>query len=347
MQPHILEKIDVVCPGCRRPVPGGIAAEGLSVGEVVEESDGHILSGFLSCGNCGRDYPIVDGVPFVMRDARERLRSELAASPDPPRLPRGLAEYAQHKEHGRSPESERDLTSVFADFHYGEFARDEPSLPAWADNAAYWRTVVDAAGGGHGAALDLGCSTGRLAFELARRHDVTIGLDFRLDALRTAARSQRDGGVSYTRRLGGRRRMRVETTFEPSQSVLFIAGDALDPPFRAAAFGTVSALNLIDNVPYPLVLLGQMDALLQKGGTLVVGSPYEWRTDICAVEEWLDTDGASSAETLRSILEDGADPRCGFSYDIELDVPELGWTLRNHDRYLSHFVSHLIRARKL
>ncbi len=70
----------------------------------------------------------------------------------------------------------------------------------------------------------------------------------------------------------------------PGQAVL---ADALDPPFEAHSFGAVVATNLLDSCRDPALLLGQMDALLRPGGTLLVTSPLAWDPGVTPPAAWM------------------------------------------------------------
>ena len=133
----------------------------------------------------------------------------------------------------------------------------------------------------------------------------------------------------------------------PPQNVLFLVADTLDPPFRADAFNLVAGLNLVDNVKLPLVLIGQMDALLSKGGTLILGAPYEWRADICEPAEWLENDELDAPEMVRQILEGKMFTRMGLKYEVLQEFFDVPWVLRHHDRHWSYFLVHLINAKKM
>jgi SAM-dependent methyltransferase len=128
---------------------------------------------------------------------------------------------------------------------------------------------------------------------------------------------------------------------------LFLVADALDPPFSAESFDFVAALNLVDNVHLPLVLLGQMDALLSPGGCLLLGSPYEWRTELADPREWLETEELDAPGMVRRIIEGAIFPQMGLQYEVAEEMAQVPWPLRHHSRHWSLFLVHLIKARKV
>ena len=175
---------------------------------------------------------------------------------------------------------------------------------------------------------------------------LSVGLDIDFGKVSAAAGIQRKRIVAYERRERGRTFRPVEGAYDPPRNVLFLVGDALDPPFPGESFDLVGALNLLDNVRVPLTLLGQADALLGTGGFLILGTPYEWRAEIADPAEWLETDALDAAALLREIVEGTAVDRLGFRYSVESEVGGLAWTLRGHSRRRTIFLSHVMRARK-
>lgn len=160
----------------------------------------------------------------------------------------------------------------------GPLTRSRIRLKSYADRAedplsAWVRAALD---GVEGPILDLCCGAG-----LHGRRDV-IGLDLDWMLL------QRFSGPK-------------------------VLGDALDPPFAPASFGCVLLANAIDSVRDPSVLLGQADALLAPGGTLLLTSPFAWSPEITPTEWWF------SEETLLGHLR-------GLGYDLTLD--EVEWRLQ-------------------
>jgi SAM-dependent methyltransferase len=348
--PSALEQIELVCPRCRRVGPDGVVAHPLDVNDVWAEEQGFALAGFLSCTNhaCGFEYPIVCGVPCVVRGfeawwAQEGLRHAAEGCPGHEWTRFGMGSVVAADAAGRP-----DYWQSFLDSHYGAFADPSPSEDTWADTTAFWSAVIHAAGrGGHGGvALDIGSSVGRHTFELAGLYDFAVGIDTKFEALAAAAAFQRSGHVNYERRTHASGSENVSTSFEPAANVLFVLADALDPPFRAGAFAFTAALNLVDTIPHPRVLLGQMDALLAGGGRMVLTSPYAWREDVVERAEWLEDASTDPADALRAILTGDADDALRLSYEIQGEVPELPWPLRIQRRYWSFYKVHLIQARK-
>ena len=55
-----------------------------------------------------------------------------------------------------------------------------------------------------------------------------------------------------------------------------VVGDAQDPPFKPESFSSVCLLNVLDSVPNPLLVLAWADALLARGGELLLAMPFAW-----------------------------------------------------------------------
>jgi SAM-dependent methyltransferase len=327
----------------------------VEVGKVYREEGKELLEAILACADprCGATYPVMEGVPIVLKDigswwrqSKPSLSSVRSAAP-------GIRDFFDGLEaRGAAGIDARSLSGTYLDFHYGEFV-DTPCPPApFSDavNDSYWEKIVGMArpesGMRHGRSLDLGCSVGRFAFELARFSGLVVGIDRDFEKVSVAARLRRRRELVFERRELGKAFRRVEGAFDPPQNVLFLVGDALDPPFPAGSFDLVGALNLLDNVGVPLMLLGQMDALLRDGGIMLLGNPYEWRTEIADPAEWLETETVDAPSFLRRILEGKELARTGLRFTVEQEHAEVPWMLRGHARRWTLFLSHMIKARK-
>jgi SAM-dependent methyltransferase len=64
-------------------------------------------------------------------------------------------------------------------------------------------------------------------------------------------------------------------------------GDATQLRSDLGKFDVVMMANLIDRVPDPRKLLKQMPALLNRGGQLILTSPYTWLREYTPRANWL------------------------------------------------------------
>lgn len=310
--------------------------------------------GFLVCSHeqCRFKYPVLDGVPIVLKDMKGWWRSEestlsVIASDAP-----AIQEYFAGLSLSKALSYERRcLLSSYMDLHYGGLDDAPASFGSLANRRPFWQTVVEMAQPGSETeychSIDLGCSVGRYTFELARFSNLAVGIDLNFKALSSAARFQQTEKVTYERKKHGRCFEEIRTSYRPAQNVLFLVADVLDPPFSAESFDLVAGLNLVDNVSLPLVLIGQMDALVKPGGGLVISSPYEWRADLCEPSEWLESDELDGSAMVRSILEGNVFPKMGLKYEVLQELMNAPWALRHHGRHWSVFLVHLIKARKI
>jgi SAM-dependent methyltransferase/uncharacterized protein YbaR (Trm112 family) len=354
LREELFEQIELICPRCRQAGHEGIVQSPLELGQVFSREGEFVLEGFLDCSNdaCGGVYPILQGVPVILKDVGAWWRSEKTGfscvkSPAPE-----IREYFDGLDFN-APYSlaDRNLLSAYMDLHYGEVGNKPDQLTSFTDSGRFWDTAVGMtqpeSGTKYSRSLDLGCSVGRYTFELAQLSDLAVGIDLNFNAVSSAARFHRIRKISYERRKHGRAFEETETSYSPPQNILFFVADSLDPPFRADAFDLVAGLNLVDNVKLPLVLIGQMNALLGECGTLILGAPYEWRTDISEPLEWLENDALDAPDMVRQILEGNIFPQMQLKYEVLQEFFDLPWALRHHDRYWSLFLVHLIKAQKI
>lgn len=347
MNPRLLDALPLTCPSCRQQ---GRAAE-LRAGEVFVEQNEFVIEGLLDCSHPGCTvgrYPILAGVPVLVRDPTGWWRGSRAALTRLDGASVELRDYFAALD-ATDPEHHHRTGQLgtWMDLHYGHSGSATPplALPTAED---YWQTLngLTEAFTLNGPVLDLGCAVGRHTFDLARRAPLAIGLDLNFALVAAAARIQRERTIHYRRRRRGRCFESVEFPYAAPQNVLFMLADALDPPFGPERFALVAALNLLDNVSVPLVLLGQMDALLGQDGVLVLGSPYEWRPENSEPGQWLESAALDAPTTLRQLLTGRLIPELGLDYRIVREIEHLPWVLRQHDRYWSLYSVHLLSARK-
>jgi SAM-dependent methyltransferase len=320
----------IVCPGCRAQAGGELRVRALAV-----------AGDWLAC-DCGRRFPIVDGVPLVLADPAAPLRDTGAGvlEPElPPALAALLAEggpddhpYAHLLEH----------LSIYLDAHWGDRAipprpSTDPGITALAARIAS-RPRVERA-------VELGCSAGRVVAALAATADHVTGLDLQFAAVRRARRILDGHRLGYARRVAGRHYTPAwiepgAVTAPPTRPTLLCA-DALDPPLAPARYDRVVALSLLDSVASPRGLLAVMDGLCRPGGELVLASPFTWQGAVMADAERIG--GPDPAAELAAILRDGAGLRARYTIEETAEIP---WVLRRDARSQLVYQVHYLRARQ-
>jgi len=124
------------------------------------------------------------------------------------------------------------------------------SIRTSAERAA-WDRILDLvlSAGRRIDALDAGCGTGFLSFELAARGHHVIGVDFALAMIEEARRKSATLGVT---------------------SVRFEEADAEQLPFMPASFDLVISRHLLWTLPHPEAAIDEWIRVLRPGGRLVV-----------------------------------------------------------------------------
>lgn len=313
----------LVCPGCRT-----LSGDRLDVRTLEPSGD------VLAC-ECGRRYPIIDGVPIVMRDPAAYMRTETTTLVErdlAPEIAALLVEggpddtpYARMLEH----------LSIYLDAHWGDRATPPPApgfalAPFIERIAALPRAVT---------AVELGCSVGRVLAELGA--ESAIGLDIHFGAVRRARRLLAGESVAYARREIGRHYSAATAAGMRVAQRKLVCSDVLDPPLLPEVFDRVIALNVLDSVPQPRQLLSVIDGLTALGGEIILSSPYAWQSSVMDERERIG--GADPAAALVAILRDGAGLRTRYRIEEEA---EISWTLRRDARSAVTYRTHYVRARK-
>jgi SAM-dependent methyltransferase/uncharacterized protein YbaR (Trm112 family) len=325
----------LVCPGCRT--------------RTEERIDLRTLEprGSLLVCECGRRYPVIDGVPIVMADPAGYLQTEMAVVVErdlPPEVVALLvaggpddAQYPRLIEH----------LSIYLDAHWGDRADPPPDGPGAGFSArALVDKVAERAGQPVGLAVELGCSTGRIIAELARGADQVAGIELSFGPVRRARQLLDGVRVEYPRRVIGRHYRAASAAAGdravPTERRMLVCGDALDPPLVPGVFDRVVALNVLDSVRSPAQLLSVIDGLCKPGGEVLLASPYAWQSSVMAESERLG--GVDPAVDLAAIFRDGTGLAARYRIEDEADLP---WTLRRDARSAVSYSIHYLRARKM
>jgi SAM-dependent methyltransferase/uncharacterized protein YbaR (Trm112 family) len=336
--------VPLVCPPCRV-----LGADGLLVVRILDQRGDHLV-----CPGCGRSYPVVGGVACVPPDlaAFRGAQADALSAGWPhadavavdPQAP-GWFETALPAQYGLAHHPESPSARSLHD--------ELESNLALFDQVLQWVGATEAAPaseGGGGCLLEAGCGPGGLLHRLpASQQARAVGLDLRLGMVRAAAALARHGQVELPMRVQGAALAPVTIARNDSDPlpIAWIQGDIADPPFVAEQFSVIVALSLLDTVPDPRFALGQLDALLAPGGTLVLGTPYQWQTAVTAPQLWLGGAEVSSEEALRTALRGGDRRLPHLRYDILEERERLAWTLPGDQRVVYRYFLHMVRARKV
>lgn len=350
------DTIRPICPRCRaeRDVQAPII-----LGQVIHEEDGQIVEGLMHCPEevCRQEYPIIDGIPILMPYVRrfvadhiEQLnaRRDLSAT-----IESLLGDCAGP---GSVFDYTRQQVSSYAWDHYGEFDPDESAREETGSSTACLRTLVERAGEpfrgpGHGPMLDLGCATGRHAFELAGMTDgLVLGIDASFAMLQVATGVLRTGGLTYPRRRIGLAydRRSFPVSFDGAERVDFWLCDAQALPLRDESCRGIVGLNVLDAVAAPFALLQSIARVLRQNGLALLACPYDWSGGATPPEAWIGghsqrgDDRGDAPARLRETLASAELKRLRLADEID----DLVWRLRLHERSTTEYRLHgvILRA---
>lgn len=179
------------------------------------------------------------------------------------------------------------LLSQYCDMHYGGTHFGVPNFP---------KHVVELLlpyAKARGKALDLGCSVGRASFELAKHFDAVEGIDFSANFIRVGVALQQKGTLTYNVPTEGELRTSAHVNLKElgledgAQKVGFFQGDACNLKPHFSGYDVVLCSNLIDRLRTPQLFLESIGERLNKGGLLVLVSPYSWDEAYTPKEAWL------------------------------------------------------------
>lgn len=357
MRRQHFETFKPVCPVCRTDPD---QHSFLNLAAVFKETNDQIVEGLLHCSNvhCQREYPIIDGIPLIIKDIRAYLSEnsfQVCQRTD-------LGEVIESVlgdcfGHGSTFDAIRQHLSSYTWDHYGDQdPAESTSGPRPGSMIRVLQRGLELAGltsTNSGPILDVGCSVGRSTFELAEKLDCPVlGIDLNFPMLRLAGRVLREGVVKYPRRRVGivYDQREFPVSFPNSDQVDFWACDATALPFVGNQIAAAISMNLLDCVHSPLELLASLASVLKKDGPAVIACPYDWSSAATSMEGWLGghsqrgPDAGASEPLLRSLLSpDHPQSLHSLRLIAEENCP---WHVRMHDRSVVAYDSHLVVARK-
>ncbi len=193
-------------------------------------------------------------------------------------------------------------------------------------------------------ALDIGCATGRCAFELANVFDEVTGIDFSARFIQVAVKMQEQGLIEFKQKVEGEIYNSVSKSIkefdfkEVVENVEFWQGDACNLKAHFKGYDLIVATNLIDRLYEPKLFLESIHERLNEHGVLILTSPYTWQKESTKKEFWLggfkDENGEEkyTLEGLKEIL------LANFELVDTIDVP---FVIRETARKFQHTLSEM------
>jgi 5-histidylcysteine sulfoxide synthase/putative 4-mercaptohistidine N1-methyltranferase len=181
------------------------------------------------------------------------------------------------------------LVTQYLEFHFGPEALGVPNFPRSCVDALMRHVPEDR----RRKCLDIGCSVGRSAFELARFFQHVDALDFSARFIQSGVRLQQGSDLIYEIPTEGELTVSRTTSLDRlglanvGSRVLFMQGDACNLKPLYTGYDVVFAGNLIDRLYDPLLFLEGITARIVAGGLLVITSPYTWLEDYTPKAKWI------------------------------------------------------------
>ncbi len=213
--------------------------------------------------------------------------------------------YSEHIQFGTYTKDK--VVSEYCHFEWGENVLHVPNFPKnCIDIAANYLKDRKTS-----RALDLGCAIGRSSFELAKIFDEVIGIDFSARFIQYAIELKNGGELHYSMPTEGELESLHEIRLSDfkldkyAHKVTFWQGDACNLKSIYKNFDLIFAGNLIDRLYDPKRFLVSLSERINKGGILVLTSPYTWLEEHTPKDKWLGgfIKNGKAVKTLESIGE--------------------------------------------
>ena len=186
-------------------------------------------------------------------------------------------------------------------------------------------------------ALDLGCAVGASSFELANIYQYVLGIDFSDSFIKAASQLHKKGSLAYRFLVEGNSYAEGLAEVEnPFGRIEFKTGDACNLPDNLGSFDLIHAANLICRLQNPDRLLDRLPSLVNKGGQLVLATPFTWLEEFTPVENWIGS--GNSKEKLQEKLNPN------FVLEESKDLP---FVIREHRRKFQFSISLGTRWRRV
>ncbi|SCY34995.1 class I SAM-dependent methyltransferase [Desulfoluna spongiiphila] len=309
MKRWLQEKL--ICPECAP------AENPLSLTATREEGD-DVLEGELTCLSCQRTYGIEEGVAVLLPESSMDLLST------------------------GSGYNSKAMLSSYLWSHFSEFFNGTDATDAYRTWSSYFKET-------DGWALDIGCSVGRLSFELSKTHSRVVGMDTSLSFIKKARQLLKQKRLEFELIVEGHMTEQRGCTLDRDWNydrVEFVVADAMALPFQRTLFSTATSINVLEKVPQPLHHLANINHVLKDDNAMFVFSdPFSWDEGVSDPGVWLSgrTEGPFTGRGIDNISRLMAGDGGTFHPPFEiLDQGDVDWKIRKTENLWEHITSQFL-----
>lgn len=251
MKTWLIEQL--ICPECtHREFPLVLHPE--------KETKRDIIEGSLACPDCNRRYPITRGIAVIVPDqTRPMINAE-------------------------GGYNSQNMLSAYLWSHFSEFFNGHDATDAYKKWAACFKPEP-------GWALDIGCSVGRLTFELSRTHTRSVGIDTSYSFIHEARKLMQEKRLEFSTVIEGRITQAHSCKLNPEfqfDSAEFLVADATALPFRSGLFRTAASINILEKVPDPVRHLQETNRILDADrANFICSDPFTWDETVSSADVWI------------------------------------------------------------
>ena len=252
----------LICPECLSKDPDKEIQ--LTV-NIQTESDDDIIEGQLVCPDCSRCYQIHEGIAVVVPERTQPITQRTS----------GYGSFS--------------MRSSYMWSHYSEFFDGTDIAETNATNAyKKWAAAFTPRAGW---ALDIGCSVGRLTFELTKTHDRAVGVDTSFSFIQTARNLASQKRLAFDLIMEGQITETRSGVLDPDfdlDKAEFIVADAMALPFRSHGFASANSVNVLEKVPDPGLHLSEANRIMdRKDARFLFSDPFSWDETVSHPDLWL------------------------------------------------------------
>jgi 5-histidylcysteine sulfoxide synthase/putative 4-mercaptohistidine N1-methyltranferase len=199
----------------------------------------------------------------------------------------------------------------YCELHYGKEYFGVENYPEKLAQIA----LNHAQGSPKGKALNIGCKTGRSAFELAVEFDSVIGVDFTARMIRIGVELKEKGYTQYALPEEGEivsfhQQNLQELGLDASRpKVEFLQSDISNMKSLFTGYDLILLDTMLENTYNPQKFLDNVHQRINSKGLLIIASSYDWQNDRTDREHWLggfkiNGENATTLNRLHELLED-------------------------------------------